>query len=175
MSHPTRDALLQAGLQLAEQRGLASMSINDIVAEANVAKGTFYVHFHDRAAYLVALHQWFHDGIEENVLRAVQDLKPGLERLKVGTVVYLDSCLQAKAVKALLLEARSEAPIAEEVQRRNADFTALAREDFEAMGWPHAEINARLFVVMSAETALIELEMGKASSTARAALFDFLE
>ena len=173
MSHPTHDALLQAGLQLAERQGLGNMSINNIVAEAGVAKGTFYVHFRDRASYLVALHKWFHDPIKGNVLWATEDMAPGLERLKFGTTVYLDSCLHAKGVKALLLEARSEAPITDEVQRRNADFAALARDDFEAMGWPHAEVSARLFVVMSAEVALIELEMGKASA-ARAALFDFL-
>ncbi|HLY27554.1 MAG TPA: TetR/AcrR family transcriptional regulator [Aggregatilineales bacterium] len=175
MSHPTRDALLEAGLQLAEQHSLASISINDIVTQAKVAKGTFYVHFHDRAAYLVALHQSFHEGIKQKVLSAVQDKEPGFGRLQVGTVIYLDSCLQAKAVKALLLEARSEAPIAAEVQRRNADFAALAHADFEAEGWPHAEANARLFVAMSAEAALIELEIGKASPTLRTALFDFLQ
>jgi hypothetical protein len=102
-------------------------------------------------------------------------MRPGFGRLKVGIAVYLESCLQAKAVKALLLEARSEAPIAAEVQRRNADFATLAREDFEAEGWPRAEANARLFVVMGAEVALIELEAGQASPFARAAMFDFLQ
>jgi TetR/AcrR family transcriptional regulator, transcriptional repressor for nem operon len=175
MSHPTREALIEAGLRLAENHGLAGMSVNDVVAEAEVAKGTFYVHFRDRTAYLVSLHQWFHDRLKESVLAATADLPHGAERLRRGTTAYLDGCLQGKAVKALLLDARSEPAISAEVQRRNADFAGLAQEDFEAMGRPHAETSARLYVVMGAEAALMELEVGKASNEVRAALFQFIE
>ena len=59
MSHPTHDALLQASQRLAEQHGLTNMSLDAVVTEANVAKGTFYNHFQDRTAYLVALHRQF--------------------------------------------------------------------------------------------------------------------
>jgi TetR/AcrR family transcriptional regulator, transcriptional repressor for nem operon len=174
VSHPTREALLQAGLRLAEQHGLANMSVNEVVAAAGVAKGTFYVHFPDRTAYLVALHQWFHDQLKAAVLAATADLAPGPDRLQRGALAYLDGCLQAKAVKALLLEARSEPAIMDEVKRRNADFGELARQDIAAMGWPHAAITARFFVVMTAEAAIIELELGHADAATRDALFQFL-
>jgi len=70
MAHPTHEALLQAGMRLAERHGLGNMSINAVVAEAGVAKGTFYVHFANRAAYLVALHQWFHNGLRSAIIDA---------------------------------------------------------------------------------------------------------
>ena len=41
----TREALLDAGVALAEEHGLAGVSVNMVVARAGVAKGTFYVHF----------------------------------------------------------------------------------------------------------------------------------
>ena len=44
-----REALLDAGAALAEEHGLAGVSVNMVVARAGVAKGTFYVHFKDRA------------------------------------------------------------------------------------------------------------------------------
>ncbi len=175
MSHPTHDTLLQAGLRLAEQHGLTHMSVNAIVAEAGVAKGTFYVHFPDRTAYLVALHQWFHDRLKQTILTATADLEPGLERLRRGALAYLDGCLQGQAVKALLLEARGEPAIAEQVQHRNADFARLVQPNFEAMGWPHVEATARLYVAMTAEAALIELESGRANESLRAALFQFVD
>ncbi len=175
MSHPTRDALIEAGLKLAEQHGIAKMSVNAIVTAAEVAKGTFYVHFPDRAAYLVALHQWFHDGIKRKVLAATADLPPGSKRLRAGIIAYLDGCLQSKAVKALLLEARSEPAIAAEVQRRNADFATIAQVDFEAMGWQHAAHLARLYVVTVAEAAIMELETKQANPAVREALFQFIE
>jgi TetR/AcrR family transcriptional regulator, transcriptional repressor for nem operon len=175
MSHPTRDALIEAGLKLAEQHGISNMSINAIVTAASVAKGTFYVHFTDRAEYLVALHQAFHDGIKASVLAATADLAPGAQRLRVGVIAYLDGCLKSKAVKALLLEARSEPAIAAEVQRRNADFAGIAQTDFEAMGWQHTANLARLYVVMVAEAAIMQLESKQANASVREALFRFIE
>src|SRR5690348_11111891 len=142
MSHPTRDALLEAGLRLAEKQPLAEVSINAIVAETGKGKGTFYVHFPDRAAYLVALHRFFHDRLKAAVTAASSGMVPGLERLQRGLEAYLDGCLQERGVKALLLEARSEPAILSEVQRRNAEFTEIAREDFKAIGWAEPEISA---------------------------------
>src|SRR5262245_20999937 len=134
MSHPTYDMLIEAGFELAEEQGLASMSINDVVERAGVAKGTFYVHFPNRTDYLLALHRSFHDALKGRILDATKDLLPGAERLRVGMEAYLDGCLESRAVKALLFDARSENAIREEVGRRNADFAQLVREDFAAMG-----------------------------------------
>jgi AcrR family transcriptional regulator len=174
-SHPTRSALIDAGLKLAEQQSLSSVTIDQIVHEAGVAKGTFYVHFPDRTSYLVALHQWFHDRLIEAVLNAVTDIPPGLESLRRGTIAYLDGCLHGKAVKALLLEARAEKAIQKEVQKRNVEFATLAQGSFEAMGWHNAEMSARLYVVITAEAALIELEHGGVDKNMRDALFQFIQ
>ena len=172
MSHPTRQALVDAGLDLAASAGLNHLTVDAVVNKAGVAKGTFYVHFHDRTAFLVALHAQFHERLRDAILQAIAQLPPGAERLRKGTETYLDGCLHERAIKALLLEARSEPPIAAEVQRRNGEFAALAEADFTAMGWPDARISARFFVVLSAEAALVELETGR-NEAARRALWRF--
>lgn len=173
-SHPTRNALLDAGLRLAEAHGLAHMSIDQIVREAGVAKGTFYVHFTDRVAFLVELHIRFHEHLKEMILAGTEGMEPGAERLYRAAILYLDGCLEGKAVKALLLDARSEPAISAEVQNRNADFSRLAAADFEAMGWPEAESCARLYVAMTAEAALVELETGGKNEAIRRALKQFI-
>lgn len=172
MPHPTRQALVEAGLDLAASASLNRLTIDEVVKKAGVAKGTFYVHFHDRTAFLVALHAQFHERLRDAILQATAALPPGAERLRKGTQTYLDGCLGERAIKALLLEARSEAPIAAEVQRRNAEFAALAQADFAAMGWPEPQISARLFVVLAAEAALVELETGR-NAALRQALWRF--
>lgn len=172
MSHPTRQALIDAGLDLAASAGLNRLTVDAVVNKAGVAKGTFYVHFHDRTAFLMALHAQFHERLRDAISRAIANLVPGTERLRKGTETYLDGCLHGQAVKALLLEARSEAPIAAEVQRRNAEFAALAQADLRAMGWPDPEVSARLFVTLAAEAALVELETGY-SAAVRQALWRF--
>jgi TetR/AcrR family transcriptional repressor of nem operon len=172
MSHPTRQALIDAGLDLTASAGLSRLTVDAVVNKAGVAKGTFYVHFPDRAAFLVALHAQFHERLRGAILQAMTSLSPGAERLRKGMETYLDDCLHERAIKALLLEARSEPLVAAEVQRRNGEFAALAYADFQALGWPDAEISARFFVVLGAETALVELETGR-NEAARRALWRF--
>ena len=72
----TRQHIVNAGLELAEQTGLAGMSVNLIVEKAGVAKGTFFHHFGDRARFLVALHREFHDRLFADIAEAVAGLQP---------------------------------------------------------------------------------------------------
>src|SRR5258705_12281697 len=73
----TREALLDAGAALAEEHGLAGVSVNMVVAQAGVAKGTFYVHFKDRAAFVDAMHARFHARVQVAVDQAVAWPPPG--------------------------------------------------------------------------------------------------
>ena len=165
-----RDMLLNAGLAVADERGLGQLSVNRVVALAGVAKGSFFHHFGDRAAFLTELHRRFHDRLAADVDAAIHDRPPGRERLLAGTTAYLDSCRQDRATRALLVEARAEPAVRAEVQRRNAQFTTLAAPDFEAMGHRHPTEAASLWVVMAAEVAVAESAAGEVLPDLRAAL-----
>jgi len=171
-AHPTRKALLDAGLELADSGSLLGMSVDVIVAQARVAKGTFYVHFKDRAGYFVALHQYFHEQLRDAVRVASAGQARGAPRLRASTVAYLDACLDARGVKAMLLEARGEPAVAHEVAASNERFAAAAAADFALLGFAHPADTARLFVAMVAETALLELAKGKRRPTLRTALWE---
>lgn len=170
----TKTALLEAGLRVFEKKGLAEMRVDDVVAEAGVAKGTFYLYFKDRAAYLLGLHRDFHDALRVEILEKAAQLPHGRERLLLGTTVYLDGCLKKSGVKAMLFEARSEPALRDEVFARNENFAAVVAEDFKAMGWKNPAAAAKLFVAMAAEAALSEMQAGKKLAPLRAALGDFL-
>lgn len=171
----TRERLVKSGMLLAERTGLAGLSVNLLVEEAGVSKGTFFHHFKDRASYLTAMHRSFHDRIREEILRAIDKKPPGVPRLLTASETYLDACLRDRGVRALLLEARAEAPIADAVRSRNAQMAELCAEDFRAMGWQHPLDAAKLWVGLVAEAALIELEAGGRSRSIRAALRSYLE
>jgi TetR/AcrR family transcriptional regulator, transcriptional repressor for nem operon len=169
----TRDALLDAGLALAETTGLEGLSVNAVTAAAGVAKGTFFHHFGDRTSYLVALHRRFHDAILEAIQQAVAGMAPGRERLGVMSSTYLDACLRNRGVRALILEARGLLPIQAEVIRRNDATVALLAMDFVTLGWEPPHAAARLWVAANAECALMELHSRRPDPHARAALLDF--
>jgi AcrR family transcriptional regulator len=170
----TRTKLIEAGLRLAERTGLTGLSVNLLVDEAGVSKGSFFHHFGDRASYLLALHREFHDRIAEHIDEALIDLPPGRERLMTGARVYLDICLQQRGIRALLLEARAEPAVAQEIGRRNADFARKFKPDFDALGRQHPLESAQLLAAMTAEAALIELGTGSALEQVRTALAEFI-
>jgi AcrR family transcriptional regulator len=171
----TRLAMIDAGLRLAERTGLAGLSINLLVDEAQVSKGTFFHHFGDRASYLLALHREFHDRLLAGIERVTAGMPPGRDRLIKSATTYLDGCLRDRGVRALLLEARAEPAIAEEIGARNAGTARIVEADFKAMGWRRPLECAQLWIGMTAEAALLELKAGKRSPAVRASLASFTQ
>src|ERR1700677_3929937 len=75
----TRDALIEAGVAVAERDGLAGLSAAAVAREAGGAKGTFYIYFDDRDSFIDGMHQRFYTHVSEAVSLAVADLAPGRE------------------------------------------------------------------------------------------------
>jgi TetR/AcrR family transcriptional repressor of nem operon len=155
---PGRNALLDAGQRLLGAADLARISVNAIVAEAGMAKGSFYQHWPSRAEYVRALHVRFHDELTESITAAMAVLPPGRERLEAGMHAYLDGCLAATATKALLVQSRTEAGLTDLVAARNQSSASLITPDLVALGWASPEPIAALIVAAAAEIALVELD-----------------
>jgi TetR/AcrR family transcriptional repressor of nem operon len=170
----TREGLLDAGIAVAAKHGLSGLSVNRVVAEAGVAKGTFYVHFADRAAFVDALHRRFHARVTDAVAAATEGVAPGAERILAGAEAYLDACLADPAVKALALEARSDPELISSMADRHDRFAASARPSFKAMSWPDATAASQLLAAMTAEIAIRELEAGRRLPAQRRSLRRFL-
>jgi TetR/AcrR family transcriptional regulator, transcriptional repressor for nem operon len=173
-AHRTYDMLLDAGVTVAGREGLAGLSVNRVVAEAGVAKGTFYVHFSDRESFVDALHARFHDRVRAAVAAATSGTPPGAERIARGVEAYLDVCLADRAVKALSLEARTDAALTASMSARHERFAAASVPSFKAMGWPDARAAAQLLAAMTAEIAIRELEAGRRLPASRRALRRFV-
>lgn len=171
--HPTRVELLEAAVSLADRDGLRSLSIAEITATAGHAKGTFYIHFADRTALLVALHQWFHDKVFAMVIADTGDENPGPERVRRRLIAFLDACTALPAVRALLLDARTEPAIAHEVEQRNRQATLVLATDL-AGTVAHPRETARLLVLAAADIAARESTLGRKQPTARRALLELV-
>ncbi|WP_433526746.1 TetR/AcrR family transcriptional regulator [Nocardia pseudovaccinii] len=159
-AEPGRRALLKAGQSLLAAEDLSRLSVNAIAAQANMAKGSFYQHWRSRSDYIIALHRSFHDNLAESVTGAVADTVPGQQRLAVAVDTYLDGCLAEPATKALLVQARTEVGLGDEVAIRNRQAAETITADLAAIGWSDPEPIAALLVAAIAETALAELSTG---------------
>ena len=171
-NHPTRIELLNAAVQLAERDGLRSLSVADITAAAGHAKGTFYVHFRDRTALLVALHRWFHDTVFDRVVTSTAEASPGPERARQRLLAFLDACRELPGVRALLLDARTEPAIAAEVDSRNHQATQILASDLA--GTAHPRETARILVIAAADIAARESTQGRTLPAARKALLEIV-
>jgi AcrR family transcriptional regulator len=172
--HRTREALLDSGIAVVEEHGLAGLSVNRVVGRAGVAKGTFYVHFADRASFIDALHERFHRRVQEAVAAASDEAPLGAERILRAAEAYLDVCLADRAVRALALEARSDPLLRESMAERHDRFAAQAIPSFKAMGWPDATAASQLFAAMASEIAIRELDAGRRLPGSRRALRRFV-
>jgi len=63
-----RTRLLQAAVELGAERGLASLTLTDIVGRAGVARSTFYEHFADKQDCFLAAFDYAADRVFERVL-----------------------------------------------------------------------------------------------------------
>ena len=171
-NHPTRLEILNAAVELAERDGLRSLSVADITAAAGHAKGTFYVHFRDRTALLVALHRWFHDTVFDRVIASTAEDSPGPERARRRLIAFLDACRELPGVRALLLDARAEPAIAAEVDSRNRQATQILAADLAVTAHPREK--ARILVLAAADIAARESTQGRKLPAARRALLEIV-
>src|SRR4051812_21352586 len=89
-----REALLEAGVAVADRAGLAGLTVAAVSEAAGLAKGTFYLYFPDRDGFIDALHQRFYERVNEAVMGAAGELPDGLEKQLTAIDAYLDLCLE---------------------------------------------------------------------------------
>jgi AcrR family transcriptional regulator len=66
----TRRALIAAGFELLAEKPIDAIPIDEVVARAGVAKGSFFNHFQDKAAFAVAIADEVRGELEERISAA---------------------------------------------------------------------------------------------------------
>ncbi len=124
-----RRRLEAAGLRELLAVGYAAATVDRVVAEAGVARGTFYLYYADKHAMYVALLDRFWGPLGEGVARAREALRVGSEPMAVyaalgaelATVVASDP----DGARLSLRESRSAGAGGVEVRARSAQVEAL--------------------------------------------------
>lgn len=99
----TRAALIAAGFDLLVERPIDAIPIDDVVARAGVAKGSFFNHFTDKQAFAEAIAKEVRLEVEELVTRANEGIVDPVERIAGGMRVAAEFALtQPKRTRVLL-------------------------------------------------------------------------
>lgn len=132
----TREALLEAGRMLLARRDVEALSVDEIVAAADVAKGSFYNHFHDKDAFAREIGAGVRGEAEDAVEAANAGVEDPAARLARALCVFIRYAIEHRDSAQVLWRLNSGATIAaapanrglrEEVvrARRRGEFTSL--------------------------------------------------
>lgn len=175
MNAPTSSRLLSAGLALAAKYSLDDLSAETIADTTGLTREQFAAQFASVDGYLLELNQQFLDHILDRLVREAGTNPPGLVRMCRATELQLDICLEHRALRNLLSDARRRMPlVAEAFHRRNHTTGIMIGIELKSLGCPNAAPMGRLYCLMVLETAQIECEAGAPNPALRRALADFL-
>jgi AcrR family transcriptional regulator len=122
----TRAALIAAGLDLLAARPIDAIPIDDLVARAGVAKGSFFNHFKDKHDFAAAVAAEVRAEVEAEVGRANAGVADPVERIAGGMAVAAAFALDQPRRAMVLL--RSQVPATRQTHPLNRGL----KEDIES-------------------------------------------
>ncbi len=175
MAEAARKDILRAAWRLAELFKLAQLTPEIIADAASISLADFNTRFKSVSEYLDQVHTLYLEDNLERILGKTGQMPPGLERIYRGAIAQLDYCLEARAFRNLMTEARRSVPqVAESQYARNRSTAMLISLELKALGCKSPTVVARYYCLMALEAAQIESEAGAVVPDARQALRDFL-
>ncbi|WP_285713826.1 TetR/AcrR family transcriptional regulator [Erythrobacter oryzae] len=122
----TRAALIAAGLDLLAARPIDAIAIDEVVAAAGVAKGSFFNHFADKHAFAAAVAAEVRAEVEAEVTKANSGRSDAVARIAGGMAVAAGYALRQPRRARVLLRDQSVAAAADHPLNRGlrADIDA---------------------------------------------------
>jgi AcrR family transcriptional regulator len=153
----TPDTWIAAATEVLIDRGIDAVRVDVLAKALEVTRGSFYWHFKDREALLVAvLHAW-RDGATEQVIERFEGQQADPQAL-IGELISLPfrgrSAQRAARVElAIRAWARRDALARQAVDEVDARRLSYISQCFSALGFPIAEARARAFILYAYEVA----------------------
>jgi AcrR family transcriptional regulator len=157
----TREALIEAALELFTERGYAAVGTEEIVARAKVTRGALYHHFEDKRDLFRSVFERVEAGLMERIGARMKAASDPWELMLNGMRSFLDACEEPAVKQIALTDAPSVLGWQEwrEIDNRHGlGLTRAALEGAVAAGVlrPIAvEPMAHLFVAALSEAAFV--------------------
>ncbi|HWD27388.1 MAG TPA: helix-turn-helix domain-containing protein [Rhizomicrobium sp.] len=86
----TRGRIMDAAVSLFARNGFEATSVNEIARAADVANGTFYLHFKDKDELVAALTLRMASDVTRRISEAMADVTDAIERVARGTRHFIE-------------------------------------------------------------------------------------
>jgi AcrR family transcriptional regulator len=135
----TRAQLIDGARRLLAERPLHGVTVDDVVAASNVAKGTFYYHFNDLQELAAAVARDLGESFDELITPRRLACTDPLERVVCGLMAFLDKAAEDHGWGRLVLNGLPSSLELDRSVRKNlmvdlADGKASARLAMEDVG-----------------------------------------
>ncbi len=114
----TRAQLIAAANALFARQAVESVTVDDVIREAGVAKGTFYVHFKDLQALIVSVADELIASIDELLQPVRLSIEDPAQRIAYGCSCFIDKALSDPAWAGLAARMTTTVAKSGEVARR---------------------------------------------------------
>ncbi|QYE37101.1 TetR/AcrR family transcriptional regulator (plasmid) [Polymorphobacter sp. PAMC 29334] len=104
----TRARLTDAALRLMSERGISATSVSEIAAEAELANGTFYLYFQDKAEIVAVVCQAVTRAMHDDMTGKRLSLEDGAARVAFGTQQFIEIAAAEPVWGRLLVSAFTE-------------------------------------------------------------------
>ncbi|GAB4462622.1 MAG: TetR/AcrR family transcriptional regulator [Anaerolineales bacterium] len=132
-SQETRERILEAAVKVFATKGYHDTKVDDIVAESNTSKGSFYFYFPSKQNIFLALVDTFADLLENRLRARLQTETSGMARLDLALRVCLEIFGQYRALaKIALVQAAGLGHVFEEKRRAvNDRFIKIIKSNLD--------------------------------------------
>ncbi|MEH8015761.1 TetR/AcrR family transcriptional regulator [Rheinheimera muenzenbergensis] len=118
----TRQALLDAALNIYAEKGVGELMLNELAEKAAVSNGTVYNYFNSREAVLEAVGMELADQFSHQITRLSQGIDNGAERLSVGVRLFIqqarkDPTWAGAVVSVFHYDSRMRTAVADNLRR----------------------------------------------------------
>lgn len=156
-----QETLEQAGYELFLQKGIRDTSIDDIVKQAGVAKGTFYLYFKDKYDLLDKLVFKLSSDIIGRILTALEqkrmDGSPTIEEEVIGFIdILLSYLLDNKELLPIIHKNLSKGLyIGEFAKGQTQEIVSRFSERFTSAGGKPQEAKRRLYLMVELSNSVL--------------------
>lgn len=165
--------LFRTVMQMAETVPYDEASLAKIAKAAKLSPAQLRRQYLDFTHLLIAVQQFFLDGLRDEVISATAQYPPGLERVRCATLAFLNYSLKWGGLRRWLIRARHDEPLlAEGFRRQTHSFGLVISTEFHALGWPYPLAASRMYLAAIQEAARLEQAKGEPLTYVREAIWD---